>query len=124
MNRPEQAAAAISITLGDRIRIARDKRDIDQVDLADMIGVSDQTIRRWEHGDREPKATQIMALANALNVRAAWLLGDDTVIDLRSPSPSWMTEIMDQPTLFEFAGVGNPNDGTPGPRVPQLADAA
>lgn len=93
---------AIVISIGDRIRIARDKRDLDQVELAGMIGVSDQTIRRWEHGEREPKATQVVALADALSVRPGWLLDGDNVVDLRTPQPSWMTGTMGHPTLFDY----------------------
>jgi len=43
--------------------------------LADRLRVEDKTIRNWESGDTEPKASQVAALCDALGVCADYLLG-------------------------------------------------
>ncbi|WP_192155495.1 helix-turn-helix domain-containing protein [Rhodanobacter sp. 7MK24] len=45
-----------------------------QVELAAALGVSQQTVSRWEQGKSRPRAAQIPALAAALNTDAARLL--------------------------------------------------
>jgi len=45
-----------------------------QVELAASLGVSQQTISRWEQGKSRPRAAQIPALATALNIDIARLL--------------------------------------------------
>lgn len=45
-----------------------------QVELAAALGVSQQTVSRWEQGKSRPRAPQIPALAAALNTDAARLL--------------------------------------------------
>ncbi len=43
------------MTLGERIRTAR-KEKYTQEELAEMIGVHVNTLRRWERGERSPDA--------------------------------------------------------------------
>lgn len=64
--------------LAERLLIARRRRQMRQDDLATAIAVSAQTVSRWENGDREPRASDLSALADALGVSVAWLLGGDT----------------------------------------------
>lgn len=64
--------------LADRLLLARRRRQMRQDDLATAIEVSTQTISRWENGDREPRASDLQSLAEALGVSVAWLLGGDT----------------------------------------------
>jgi transcriptional regulator with XRE-family HTH domain len=45
-----------------------------QVELAAALGVSQQTVSRWEQGKSRPRAAQIPALATALNTDAVRLL--------------------------------------------------
>lgn len=63
-------------TLGDRLKILRKKAGINQSELAERIGVSRQSVTRWETGDRSPDADTLLALAKALNTSTSFLLGE------------------------------------------------
>ena len=58
----------------DNIRAARAAANLTQTALADKIGVKQKDVSRWENGAREPSATWIKKLAEALNVSADELL--------------------------------------------------
>lgn len=64
------------MTLGERIKNAR-KGKYSQADLADLIDVHENTIRRWELGERTPDADVIPKLAKALGVSISYLMGED-----------------------------------------------
>lgn len=65
------------IHLGARIRYARRQAEIDQEELGRKIGVNRKTVGRWESGDGQPRALELSAIAEALGVSVAWLLGSD-----------------------------------------------
>ena len=56
------------------IRSLRERSGYTQATLARAIGVSDMTIRRWESGQREPRASEIAKLCEVLDVSEAELL--------------------------------------------------
>ncbi len=60
------------------IRLAeyRKSTHLTQVQLAERIGVSVDTIIRWERGYREPKTSQLLKLAEILGCTAMDLLGE------------------------------------------------
>lgn len=45
------------------LRAARKAEGMSQSGLARLVGVSVDTVRRWEAGSREPRASEIQALA-------------------------------------------------------------
>lgn len=65
------------MTLGERIKKARKSNKYSQADLAELIGVHGNTIRRWEQGDRFPDANVIPELARVLRVSVSYLMGED-----------------------------------------------
>jgi transcriptional regulator with XRE-family HTH domain len=56
---------------GERIETYREQTQLSVQDLADRCGVSRTTLWRWVVGTTEPRATQLMLLAVALNKRPA-----------------------------------------------------
>ena len=48
-----------------------------QADLAEKLGVSVPTIRKWEYGKGLPRAKRINSVANALNTTAEKLLEEE-----------------------------------------------
>jgi len=52
----------------------REKRGLSQEKLAECVGVHENTIRKWEKSYREPRASDIAKLAQALHVTEAELL--------------------------------------------------
>lgn len=70
--------------IGERIKAARARLNLDREALADRIrigegedektGVNVKTVWRWEKGRAKPEADTIAPLASALRVSVAWLL--------------------------------------------------
>lgn len=54
--------------LKDVLREARNAQRIKQEDIAKIVGVAKQTYLKWENGSTEPKASQVVKLADTLNI--------------------------------------------------------
>lgn len=63
------------ISVGRRIRQAREHAGLTQEKLAETIGVSRTAISRWESGEIDPTIDHLIHLAQQLNVSADYLLG-------------------------------------------------
>ncbi|MBP1658567.1 MAG: repressor [Bacteroidetes bacterium] len=61
-------------SIGERLREARENKEMDQVTLADKAGVVARTLQRWEKGEQVPDGVSITRLAKATGVQASWLL--------------------------------------------------
>ena len=71
---------------GERLRALRKKAGLTQPELADLVGVHETTIRRWENNNDQPMPDSFSRLAKALNVSEAELLND-------SQSQDWVLQI-------------------------------
>jgi len=56
-----------------RLKAVREKRDIDQLVVAEAVGVTGPTISRWESGDVIPRDGVLVELARYFGVTPAWL---------------------------------------------------
>ncbi|MEC4837471.1 helix-turn-helix transcriptional regulator [Mycobacteroides chelonae] len=56
-----------------RLRIAREHRGLEQAELADLIGVSRNTISNAENGRNEPRKILLNAWALACGVPVKWI---------------------------------------------------
>lgn len=65
----------------DRLRIAREARDLNQTELADRARLQPSAIGHFEKGRRKPSFANIRALARALNVTSDYLLGRSDDLD-------------------------------------------
>ncbi|XKH58391.1 helix-turn-helix domain-containing protein (plasmid) [Citricoccus nitrophenolicus] len=54
--------------LGRTLRMARKTAGITQEELADLVGVSDRTVRHIEKGSSAPSIGSVVAIANALGL--------------------------------------------------------
>lgn len=54
--------------IGEKIRELRIKRDINQDELADMLGTTKQTVSRYEKGDRQANQDILFKLSDIFNV--------------------------------------------------------
>lgn len=61
-------------TIGTRIREYREKKNLSQKDLGELINVSNSRISNWEQGINYPDVEMIVELCNALKVSADTLL--------------------------------------------------
>ena len=100
----------MSSSFGNRLRAFRKKAGLTQPELADLVGVHETTIRRWENNNDQPMPDSFSRLAKALGVSEADLLHDspeesgkwilnitvrqelkEEVIDLSKPIPEIST---------------------------------
>ena len=68
--------------IGDRIRDLRKKDRLNQFDLAELVEVSVDSVRRWESNKQLPRADELSKLASVLKVSVDELLNgpsDDKV---------------------------------------------
>lgn len=75
------------IGIEDRIKEQRMILGLTQGQLAELIGVSDVTVSKWESGLNKPKSTHILSLANSLNVSSEWLVNGKTKSTLSELNP-------------------------------------
>lgn len=68
-----------SYITGATIKRLREKRGLTQAELADILGVSDKAVSKWETAKGLPDITLIEPLASALKVSVAELFSGNTV---------------------------------------------
>ena len=72
--------------IGVRIRTLRKARGMKQEDSAEALGVSVQTVSRWENGTNAPDIAMLPLLCTCFHVTSAYLLGlerkDNTTLNL------------------------------------------
>ena len=61
--------------LAQRLYLLRTERHLKQEETAAALGIGFQSYRRYEHGQREPSASVIVAMADFFGVSADYLLG-------------------------------------------------
>ncbi len=61
-------------SIGERVRTARENKELDQQTLASKIDVAARTLQRWEKGEQVPDSNYLMRLAKQTGVRPEWLL--------------------------------------------------
>src|SRR5579885_1980421 len=65
--------------LGQRIKYARERRNLNQSELAKKVGMSPQAISFLENRGRS--TTQAARFVQALRVRSEWLISDESELD-------------------------------------------
>ena len=69
------------------LKLLRTNRKMSQRELADIIGVSQQTIGSWEVGRTSPDPDMINKLAQYFNVPTDYLLGNNTPAQAQAAAP-------------------------------------
>lgn len=80
--------------LGNRIRIAREKKGITQEELAERVNISPSHISVIERGVKTARIDTVVRIANELDVSADYLLQD---LVKRSRESQLLSNIMDLP---------------------------
>lgn len=68
----------MELNFGERIKHLRRQRDLTQEALADALGISAQSVSKWECAYGYPDITQLPAIANYFGVTIDELLGNDS----------------------------------------------
>lgn len=69
----------MNLLIGENIRQLRRRRDLTQEEVAAHLGISPQSISKWERGDGYPDITMLPALANYFGVSADGLIGMEKI---------------------------------------------
>ncbi len=72
-------------TIGERLRMARENKEMDQATLAGKVGVVTRTLQRWEKGEQVPDGLAITRIARITTVQPNWLLTGDG--EMYAPPP-------------------------------------
>lgn len=71
---------------GATIRTLREKKGVTQTQLADLLGVSDKAVSKWETAKGLPDVSLLEPLANALGVSVIELMSGNTVTNKNTSS--------------------------------------
>lgn len=72
-----ECGGEIVSTLGSRLREARERKKLTQIEAAKILGISNGTLSGYERGYRDPDTTTLKKLANLYGVSIDWLSGND-----------------------------------------------
>ena len=78
--------------INERIVQARKQKRLKQTDLAKLLNVSIDTVRRWEQGKRAPTVDKLQPLANALDTTISYLTGDIDIPEHLPPAQAPASE--------------------------------
>jgi transcriptional regulator with XRE-family HTH domain len=70
------------VSMGNRIRIARQLKNLKQLAVSEKLNMSQPNYSNIESGNQDISVTQLMEIASVLDVSASWLLGEDSIPDL------------------------------------------
>jgi len=86
------------MTFGEKLKEARKKAGLTQVQLAEKMNVSRSAVAKWENSNGMPDIENMKLLAQLLNVSIDYLLKDDSTIDF--------TEVREAIVLDELEVTG------------------
>ena len=95
-------------TFAERLNSIIKERNIRQIDLCKATGIGKSAMSQYLHGSFEPKQQNLHALASALHVSEAWLMGYDVQREkipnnsYGFPSPSAVSEASDSSSDFFY----------------------
>ncbi|MBQ4354182.1 MAG: helix-turn-helix transcriptional regulator [Clostridia bacterium] len=67
----------MGLLFAERLKKCRRERDLTQEQLAEKIGISPQSVSKWERGDGYPDITHLPVIANFFGITIDTLLGND-----------------------------------------------
>lgn len=92
-----------NIEIGNRIRIAREKKGLNKKELAQKIQVADSTIKRYEDGDiKKIKMPIIESIANTLHINPMWIIGKEPTMERDPFHEYWGNEKHREMDFHEF----------------------
>ena len=63
--------------LNERIKQLRTERGLSQIDLANKLGVSKQSVSNWENDNIQPSIDMLLKISHIFSVSTDYLLGED-----------------------------------------------
>ena len=75
----EKPTIEVNRLIGERVLIARRRRDMTQAELGRLTGTSPTTLHRLESGGQKMSAERLYAIAQALEVPMGYFFGEVTL---------------------------------------------
>lgn len=91
------------MNVGERIRAARKQAGMTLEDVADKLGIKNQSVAQWETGKRKPKYETLQRIADALHVPIKSLLSDQTANDQKD----WRMNMDNNSSIAMLGGIAN-----------------
>jgi transcriptional regulator with XRE-family HTH domain len=92
-----------------RLRSARERHGLTQIELSRLLGVTQTLAGQWERGYKDPSLANLKELSRALRVSLPWLLGMDetspTIADDPSASASGLPPVPRRPRYTSAAEI-------------------
>lgn len=80
------------LTIGQRIAVKRKELGMSQIDLGEKMGVSRQSISKWESDGALPEIDKLIALSKLFHVSVGWLLGVEEAPEPQVPPEQTFTQ--------------------------------
>jgi transcriptional regulator with XRE-family HTH domain len=97
-----------TISLGDKLRQLRSERNISQRDLAQLAGLSPNSISLIERNETSPSVATLQSLAGALNVRMSYFFEEESPTSLLHIKPGVRPKIESEGVVIEGMGRSLP----------------
>ncbi len=94
--------------IGDKIAELRKQNGMSQEELADRLGISRQSVSKWESGQSQPEIEKLLQLSEVFHVSTDYLLKEDTM-----PAVAQAAEQEEEPvkeTVYEEPESSDPMD--------------
>lgn len=80
------------LTIGQRIAVKRKELGLSQIALGEEMGVSRQSISKWEADAAIPEIDKLIALSKLFGVSVGWLLGVENDTEAEAPADTEFTD--------------------------------
>ena len=96
-------------TVGGRLSRARDAINLPLEQVAELVGVEDNTLKAWECDQALPRSNRITMLAGILGVSASWLLfgRGSSPNQEATPSHTEIIELQIHDLKLEYQKIGS-----------------
>lgn len=99
------------MSIGSRISRRRRMLDMTQNELAEQVGVSFQAVSSWERDEHAPETEKLKLIANALGVKAGFLLGEE---DMAVPDFTMHDRLFHEERMYTFVKAAAASRGLAG----------
>ena len=82
--------------IGDRLKALRRRRGLTQAEFAQLLGVTKETVYRYEHGAQEPSLSRLASIAKCLDTSTDCLLGIRDDVDCLYFNPNTLSLSQEQ----------------------------
>ena len=94
---PPQKGELMELLIAERIKKFRKERDMTQDALASALGISPQSISKWECGDGYPDITLLPSIANFFGITVDELIGNDEISAKEDIQKNYFFRLHDRP---------------------------